>query len=71
MVKPKIFLGPGLEVYWLWGGYVPDADARKCSFFELGLSVVAPDGKDGHELKIKKIGPSFSNASPTKTYIFG
>ena len=55
----------------MWGGYVPDADARKCSFFELGLSVVAPDGKDGHELKIKKIGPSFSNVSPTKTYIFG
>ena len=68
MVKPKIFLGPGLQEYWLWGGYVPDADARNCSFFELGLSVVAPDG---HELKIKKIGPSFSNVSPTKTHIFG
>ena len=39
--------------------------------FRDGLPVVAPDGKDGHELKIEKIGPSFLNASPTKRYIFG
>jgi len=59
-------VGPGLQVYWLWAGYAPDADARKCSFFLLFLPVVAPDGKDGHELKIEKVGPSFSNASPKK-----